>query len=105
MDNNDILIRLRYALDIKNSDMVKIFEHGGKKVTKDEVHKLLTKAPDEEMDEMETEDHLKCDNESLERFLNGLIIFKRGKQEPKPGQPDTPPLTLKNSNNVNNVLL
>ena len=29
MDNNDILIRLRYALDIKNSDMVEIFKLGG----------------------------------------------------------------------------
>ena len=29
MDNNDILIRLRYALDIKNTDMVEIFKLGG----------------------------------------------------------------------------
>ena len=29
MENNDILIRLRYALDIKNTDMVKIFKLGG----------------------------------------------------------------------------
>ena len=37
MDNNDLLIRLRYALDIKNNDMVEIFKLGGIEVTKDEV--------------------------------------------------------------------
>lgn len=28
MDNNDILIRLRYALEIKNSEMAEIFKLG-----------------------------------------------------------------------------
>jgi uncharacterized protein YehS (DUF1456 family) len=28
MDHSDILIRLRYALDIKNTDMVEIFNLG-----------------------------------------------------------------------------
>ena len=41
----------------------------------------------------------------LDSFLNGLIIFKRGKQEAKPGQPDTPEPTIKKSANVNNLLL
>ena len=44
MDNNDILIRLRYALDIKNTDMVEIFKLGGVEVTKEEVRKMLTKS-------------------------------------------------------------
>ena len=34
MDNNDILIRLRYALDIKDTDMVKIFKLGDVDVTR-----------------------------------------------------------------------
>ena len=37
MDNNDLLIRVRYALDIKNKDMIEIFKLGGIEVTKDEV--------------------------------------------------------------------
>ena len=41
----------------------------------------------------------------LESFLNGFIIFKRGKQDPKPGQPETPALSLKNNESVNNILL
>ena len=46
MTNNDILIRLRYALDIKNIDMVEIFKLGGIEVTKEEVQKLLIKSKD-----------------------------------------------------------
>jgi uncharacterized protein YehS (DUF1456 family) len=41
----------------------------------------------------------------LESFLNGFIIFKRGKQDPKPGQPERPTLTIKNNERVNNILL
>lgn len=41
----------------------------------------------------------------LDSFLNGLIIYKRGKQEPKPGQLDTPEHSIKKSPNVNNLLL
>ena len=46
MDNNDILIRLRYALDIKDTDMVEIFKLGGIELTKEEVLKMLTKSND-----------------------------------------------------------
>ena len=41
----------------------------------------------------------------LESFLNGLIIFKRGRQTPKPGQPERPAYTIKSDGSVNNVLL
>lgn len=127
MDNNDILIRLRYALDIKDNDMIKIFEHGGIKVTKEELRKLLIRSKDsyhdeaDEHDEIEhteaaedtedtentedtedTEDNTKCNNATLESFLNGFIIFKRGKQE---RQPEKPVLTMKDMGNVNNVML
>ena len=92
MDNNDILIRLRYALDIKNTDMVEIFKLGGIEVTKEEVLKILTKSNDSYNNEVtdndidENEENIKCNNSMLESFLNGFIIFKRGKQDPKPGQ-------------------
>ncbi len=41
MDNNDILIRLRYALDIKDADMVEVFRLGGLEVTKETVQQML----------------------------------------------------------------
>jgi uncharacterized protein YehS (DUF1456 family) len=112
MNNNDILIRLRYALDIKNTDMVEIFKLGGIELTKEEMLKMLVKLKDSYHDEVdydgdidEDEENIKCDNYMLESFLNGLIIFKRGKQESKPGQPERPAMSIKNNASVNNVLL
>lgn len=107
MLNNDILIRLRYALDIKNTDMVKIFKLGGVEVTKDEVLKMLTKYREDENDgdSTDNEEYLSCNNFMLESFLNGFIIFKRGRQEPKPRQPEIPPMSIKENGNVNNVML
>lgn len=43
MNHNDRLTRLRYALDIKDTDMVKIFELGGASFKKEEVRQLLKK--------------------------------------------------------------
>ena len=100
MDNNDVLIRLRYALDIKNAEMVEIFKLGGVEVTKEDVPLILTKLNDNFEDE--NEERIECSNQMLDSFLNGFIIFKRGKQDPKPGQPknSTPPANDKNINNL-----
>ncbi|MFC9597567.1 DUF1456 family protein [Peribacillus butanolivorans] len=109
MHNHDILIRLRYALDIKNQDMVEIFKLGDIEVTREEVMQMLTKPKDGFYDEYDYDDMddegIKCNNTMLESFLNGLIIFKRGKQEPKPGQPENPAPTAKNKESMNNILL
>ncbi|CAM3890200.1 YehS family protein [Lederbergia lenta] len=102
MDNNDILIRLRYALEIKNKEISEIFKLGGEDVTVPEVVKIFTKSDDYDT---ENDDQIKCNNSMLNAFLDGLIIFKRGKQEPKPGQPDTAGPSIKKSANVNNLLL
>jgi len=37
--------------------------------------------------------------------LNGFIIFKRGKKDTKPGQPERPVLSIKDSENRNNIML
>lgn len=110
MNNNDILIRLRYALDIKDAEMVQIFKLGGIEVTRAEVQKFLTKIKDKSEEEFESnnetnKDNILCDNFRLESFLNGLIIYKRGKQEPRPGQTERPPMMIKDDKSVNNVLL
>lgn len=98
MTNNDLLIRLRYALDIRNSELVEIFKLGGIEVTLEEVMKMLTKYDDES----DIPEEAECSNSMLESFLNGLIIFKRGKQDPKPGQPERLELSREH---VNNLLL
>lgn len=112
MTNNDILIRLRYALDIKDSDIVEIFKLGGAEVSKEEALKMLIKVKEDYHDEEEFEDEiekneeqLKCNNFMLESFLNGFIIFKRGKQDSDIEKPTKPVLAIKNSKNVNNIML
>lgn len=111
MNNNDILIRLRYALDIKDTDMIEIFNLGGITVTKEELQRILLKPKtksdmDSGEDEfIENEDMKKCNNFMLESFLNGFIIFKRGKQESKSGEPIKQVLMIKDNKTVNNVML
>lgn len=103
MDNNDILIRLRYALEIKNKEMAEIFKLGGTEVSVPDVTRILIKS---DVDEDENDDQIKCNNSMLDSFLNGLIIYKRGKQEPKQGQPDvSPEPSINKSPNINNLLL
>lgn len=91
-----MLIRLRYALDLKNAEMVEVFKLGDCEVAIQDIPLLLAK---------EDEEYLECTNAMLDSFLNGLIIFKRGRQEPQPGQPKRPPLPVLNDDNVNNIIL
>lgn len=95
MDNNDILIRLRYALDLKNSDVKEIFALGGEKVDAVDVPFILTKTP--EPDDEGAEDNIPLTNDQLERFLNGLITFNRG---PKPGDSGPPEVSGEHVNNL-----
>jgi len=112
MDNNDRLIRLRYALDLRDTDMLNIFKLGGAELTEEIVGKMLIKSKEtyrynDEVDDHdvidEKDDNIKCKNSMLESFLNGFIILKRGKQDPKPGQAER--ALLNNSENPNNVML
>lgn len=106
MNNNDILIRLRYALDIKDREMIEIFKLGDVEVTEEEVQELLVKSRDSYYDDGDIDDdYTECSNFMLESFLNGFIIYKRGKQDPKPGAPDKSAMLINNNGSVNNVLL
>ena len=95
MLNNDILRRVRYALNIKDRTMLDIFKYGENLITHEELLNLLKREGEE--------DFLKCSNKVLEAFLDGLIILKRGKQEPKDGKEYTPVKITKN--NINNIIL
>lgn len=95
MTNNDILRRVRYALNIKDKTMLDIFKYGKNPITHEDLLNLLKREGEE--------DFLKCNNRALESFLDGLIILKRGKQEPKDGKEYTPVKMTKN--NINNIIL
>lgn len=110
MNNNDRLVRLRYALDIKDAEMVEIFKLGDKEVTIEEVQQMLAKSNNsqtetEEDTYKENEYVRNCNNDTLEAFLNGLIVYKRGRQETKPGETKKHQSMIKNDRSVNNVLL
>lgn len=75
MSNNDILKKLRVALELTNDDIIKIMELVKFKVTKSELGDIFRK-----------DDHpnfKKCGDQILRNFLNGLVIYKRGPREPK----------------------
>ena len=105
MNNNDILIRIRYALNLKDGQMVKIFKLGGVEVTEEEVKKMLTKVKEEfGFQDADSNETLPCNNKMLDAFLNGLITFKRGPQEKKSGQPENQ-VSITRRNNINNIVL
>lgn len=108
MNNNDRLVRLRYALDLKDEEVAEIFGLGGMDITIEEVQALLTKQKGHEDDEEEYVENVymeECHNHTLESFLNGLIIHKRGRQTTKSGEPVKPTFSLKHDKDANNVLL
>jgi uncharacterized protein YehS (DUF1456 family) len=111
MTNNDILIRLRYALNMKDQQIADIFKLGNYDVTIEEVKKILTKPKESFNSEddhnryiRENMDSIEVSYEMLDAFLNGFITYKRGKQEQKSDTPAQNDVTM-NENNVNNFLL
>ena len=89
MNNNDILRRLRYALDISNPVMIDIFQLSGCTIEQPTLIKLLKKEEEEEF--------ISCSNPLLSFFLDGLIIHKRGRRESDAGQAPKPDASLNNN--------
>ncbi|MDN7133784.1 DUF1456 family protein [Halomonas sp. MC140] len=77
MTNNDILRRIRYAFDFKDSTMIKIFAMADFEASEEQVSSWLKKEEDEAFLNMRAKE--------LAAFLNGFISFKRGKRDgPQP---------------------
>jgi len=134
MKNNNILTGIKKALKLSENDMIEIFKLGGREVDATELVGMLvvenveleektieeiesdernieetdieeTHIEESDIDDQVEEDELiQCDNATLEGFLNGLIIKKRGIQDPKPGKPAKPPLAIRNRRSANNVV-
>lgn len=88
MLNNDILRSLRYSLDINDGKLAEIIALGGQQIDADGLDALLKK--DDE------EGFVPCDDALMAHFLDGLVYFKRGKDDSRPAQPCELPI----SNNV-----
>ncbi|MHB8882413.1 MAG: DUF1456 family protein [Thermodesulfovibrionales bacterium] len=72
MTNNDILKKLRIALELKDTDIIDILKLAEFEISKAELSALFR-----------SEDHRnykECGDQILRKFLNGLIIRNRGKR-------------------------
>ena len=73
MDNNDILRRLRFTLDLSDDAMIDTYKKGGEEVSRAEISDWLKKEEHENFDAVI--------DENLAVFLNGLIVNYRGKKD------------------------
>lgn len=90
MTNNDYLRSIRFLLDVNDAKLVGIMKLADITVPVDEIKAYL-------MDE-EDPGYIKCSDEVMAHFLDGLIYFKRGKDDSRPPMPFELPIT-------NNVVL
>ncbi len=79
MTDNHILRRLRYTFDFDDSKMIEIFAFGNLKTGRSQVSNWLKKETDPDYVEM-TDKQLSC-------FLDGLIVYFRGKKEGQKSKP------------------
>jgi len=73
MINNDVLRRLRYALNLNDAAMMDVFALSDYEITREDLLHLLKKDNDEGF--------VAVTNEQLTLFLDGLITYNRGKKE------------------------
>lgn len=88
MAPSDVLRSLRYMLEINNNKVAEICGLVGCLVTSDEIHEFLRNEEDPEF--------VQCPDDVLALFLDGVIAFKRGKDDSRPA----PPLELPVTNNL-----
>jgi len=88
MTNNDYLRSIRFLLDVSDAKLVEIMKLADITVPLDEIKAYL----------MNEEDpgYIKCSDEVMAHFLDGLVYYKRGKDESRPPVPFELPI----SNNV-----
>ncbi|MDC3352620.1 DUF1456 family protein [Verrucomicrobiales bacterium] len=89
MTNNDILRRLRHALEINDAKVGEIISATGEEATRSQVGRWLKREEDEE--------HVAFSDLMLCRFLDGLIMERRG---PRPDGVIPEPLDPLSNNEI-----
>ncbi len=89
MINNDVLRRVRYALDLNDAMMLEIFYLGDLMLSREELLSYLKKD--------DQDGFVSLNNQHMDEFLTGLITYKRGKLESKPNQENKPVVPLTNN--------
>ncbi|UTW12204.1 DUF1456 family protein [Marinobacterium rhizophilum] len=73
MTNNDVLKKLRIALDLKEADLFTIFALTEHSINKAELSGYFRKPGHKNYKE--------CSDEVLQAFLDGYIVFRRGPKD------------------------
>jgi uncharacterized protein YehS (DUF1456 family) len=90
MTNNDVLRSVRYILNVNETKLIEIISLTDFQVNPDDMASFLKQE--------EEEGYKNCGDKVLAHFLNGLIIYRRGKDENKLPQPTETSMT-------NNIIL
>jgi uncharacterized protein YehS (DUF1456 family) len=86
MTNNEILRSLRYAFDAPEAQVAEIFRLGG--AQPDEINVAAWLKKDTE------EGYVACRDKPMAQFLDGLVYFRRGRDESRPPPPLSLPMTI-----------
>lgn len=90
MINNHVIRSVRHMMNVTEPKLIEIIALGGAKITREELVPYLKKEDDEGF--------VNCPDKVMAAFLDGIILFKRGKDESRVFQPTEPPIT-------NNIVL
>ena len=90
MINNDVLRSIRYMLSANDAKIIEITKLAGLTVSKENMATYMKKE--------EEEGFVRCPDNVMATFLNGLIYLKRGKDESRPQMPIEETMT-------NNIIL
>lgn len=85
MIHNDVLRSLRYLLDINDAKLADIIKLTGFNVSTSDIVAYLKKEDEEGF--------VRCPDEVIAHFLDGLVMFKRGKDDSRPALPIELPVT------------
>jgi uncharacterized protein YehS (DUF1456 family) len=85
MTHNDVLRSVRYVLNVSDAKLGELIRLGGGDVSDADLVALLKR--DDEAG------FRPCGDEVMSRFLNGLVIYKRGKDDSRPPAPVEIPVT------------
>ncbi|PLR32570.1 DUF1456 domain-containing protein [Chimaeribacter californicus] len=88
MMNNDVLRSIRYMLDLSDARLIEILASAGESASVEQVQSYLKKE--------EEAGHQPCPDTVMAHFLNGLIFFRRGRDESHPA----PEIELPVTNNI-----
>ena len=80
MINNDVLRSLRYTLNLEDVRVIEIIKLADYDISREEIAAFLKKEDEA--------DFQQCSDEVLVHFLDGLIVYRRGKNENSRARPE-----------------